>query len=140
MKKIFLVISLLLFSCENQNSFSKNFSINEIRDSVIYEVNVRQYSKSGTFEDFTKDIPKLKDLGVKIIWLMPIHPISETKRKGTLGSYYSISNYKEINPEFGNKDDFDKLISEAHKNEMYVILDWVANQTGWDHHWIKKNH
>ena len=139
MKKIFLVISLLLFSCENQNSFSKNFSINEIRDSVIYEVNVRQYSKSGTFEDFTKDIPKLKDLGVKIIWLMPIHPVSETKRKGTLGSYYSISNYKEINPEFGNKDDFDKLISEAHKNEMYVILDWVANHTGWDHHWIKTN-
>ena len=139
MKKIFLVISLLLVSCENQNPFSKNFSIDEIRDSVIYEVNVRQYSESGTFEDFTKDIPKLKDLGVKIIWLMPIHPISETKRKGTLGSYYSISNYKEINPEFGNKEDFDKLITEAHKNEMYVILDWVANHTGWDHNWIKTN-
>ena len=139
MKKIFLVISLLLVSCENQNPFSKNFSIDEIRDSVIYEVNVRQYSESGTFEDFTKDIPKLKDLGVKIIWLMPIHPISETKRKGTLGSYYSISNYREINPEFGNKEDFDKLITEAHKNEMYVILDWVANHTGWDHHWIKTN-
>ena len=139
MKKIFLVISLLLVSCENQNPFSKNFSIDEIRDSVIYEVNVRQYSESGTFKDFTKDIPKLKDLGVKIIWLMPIHPISETKRKGTLGSYYSISNYKEINPEFGNKEDFDKLITEAHRNEMYVILDWVANHTGWDHHWIKTN-
>ena len=139
MKKIFLVISLLLISCENQNPFSKNFSIDEIRDSVIYEVNVRQYSESGTFQDFTKDIPKLKDLGVKIIWLMPIHPISETKRKGTLGSYYSISNYTEINPEFGNKEDFDKLITEAHKNEMYVILDWVANHTGWDHHWIKTN-
>ena len=139
MKKIFLVISLLLISCENQNPFSKNFSIDEIRDSVIYEVNVRQYSESGTFKDFTKDIPKLKDLGVKIIWLMPIHPISETKRKGTLGSYYSISNYREINPEFGNKEDFDKLITEAHKNEMYVILDWVANHTGWDHHWIKTN-
>ena len=139
MKKIFLVISLLLVSCENQNPFSKNFSIDEIRDSVIYEVNVRQYSESGTFKDFTKDIPKLKDLGVKIIWLMPIHPISETKRKGTLGSYYSISNYREVNPEFGNKEDFDKLITEAHKNEMYVILDWVANHTGWDHHWIKTN-
>ena len=139
MKKIFLVISLLLVSCENQNPFSKNFSIDEIRDSVIYEVNVRQYSESGTFKDFTKDIPKLKDLGVKIIWLMPIHPISETKRKGTLGSYYSISNYREVNPEFGNKEDFDKLITEAHKNEMYVILDWVANHTGWDHNWIKTN-
>ena len=67
MKKIFLVISLLLVSCENQNPFSKNFSIDEIRDSVIYEVNVRQYSESGTFKDFTNDIPKLKDLGVKII-------------------------------------------------------------------------
>ena len=139
MKKIFLVISLLLVSCENQNPFSKNFSTDEIRDSVIYEVNVRQYSESGTFKDFTKDIPKLKDLGVKIIWLMPIHPISETKRKGTLGSYYSISNYREVNPEFGNKEDFDKLVTEAHKNEMYVILDWVANHTGWDHNWIKTN-
>ena len=139
MKKIFLLIYLFLVSCDNKKSFSESFDINEIKDSVIYEVNIRQYSESGTFEDFTKDIHKLKDLGVKIIWLMPIHPISETKRKGTLGSYYSISNYKEINPEFGNKDDFDKLISEAHKNEMYVILDWVANHTGWDHHWIKTN-
>jgi len=139
MKKIFLLICLFLVSCDNKKSFSESFDINEIKDSVIYEVNIRQYSESGTFEDFTKDIHKLKDLGVKIIWLMPIHPISETKRKGTLGSYYSISNYKEINPEFGNKDDFDKLISEAHKNEMYVILDWVANHTGWDHHWIKTN-
>ena len=139
MKKIFLLICLFLVSCDNKKSFSESFDINEIKDSVIYEVNIRQYSESGTFEDFTKDIHKLKDLGVKIIWLMPIHPISETKRKGTLGSYYSISNYKEINPEFGNKDDFDKLISEAHKNEMYVILGWVANHTGWDHHWIKTN-
>ena len=139
MKKIFLLICLFLVSCDNKKSFSESFDINEIKDSVIYEVNIRQYSESGTFEDFTKDIHKLKDLGVKIIWLMPIHPISETKRKGTLGSYYSISNYKEINPEFGNKDDFDKLISEAHKNEMYVILDWVANHTGWDHDWIKTN-
>ena len=139
MKKIFLLICLFIVSCDNKKSFSESFDINEIKDSVIYEVNIRQYSESGTFKDFTKDIHKLKDLGVKILWLMPIHPISETKRKGTLGSYYSISNYKEINPEFGNKDDFDKLISEAHKNEMYVILDWVANHTGWDHHWIKTN-
>ncbi|MBL6647946.1 MAG: alpha-amylase [Flavobacteriaceae bacterium] len=139
MKKLFLLICLFIVSCDNKKSFSESFDINEIKDSVIYEVNIRQYSESGTFKDFTKDIHKLKDLGVKILWLMPIHPISETKRKGTLGSYYSISNYKEINPEFGNKDDFDKLISEAHKNEMYVILDWVANHTGWDHHWIKTN-
>ena len=68
---------------------------------------------------------------------MPIHPISKTNRKGTLGSYYSISDYKAVNPEFGNKDDLDKLIKEAHKHDMLVILDWVANHTGWDHKWIK---
>ena len=70
---------------------------------------------------------------------MPIHPISKTKRKGTLGSYYSITNYKEVNPEFGNKDDFNNLIKTAHENNMYVILDWVANHTGWDHQWIENN-
>ena len=104
---------------------------------MIYEANIRQYSESGKFQDFTKDIYKLKDLGVKIIWLMPIHPISKTNRKGTLGSYYSISDYKAVNPEFGNKDDLDELIKEAHKHDMLVILDWVANHTGWDHKWIE---
>ena len=68
---------------------------------------------------------------------MPIHPISKTNRKGTLGSYYSISDYKAVNPEFGNKDDLDELIKEAHKHDMLVILDWVANHTGWDHKWIE---
>ena len=137
MKKILLLFILFFISCNDQKEFSTSFNVNQIKDGVIYEANIRQYSESGKFEDFTKDIYKLKDLGVKIIWLMPIHPISKTNRKGTLGSYYSISDYKAVNPEFGNKDDLDKLIKEAHKHDMLVILDWVANHTGWDHKWIK---
>ncbi len=137
MKKTLLLFLLFLISCNDQKELSTSFNINQIKDGVIYEANIRQYSESGKFEDFTKDIYKLKDLGVKIIWLMPIHPISKTNRKGTLGSYYSISDYKAVNPEFGNKDDLDKLIKEAHKHDMLVILDWVANHTGWDHKWIK---
>ena len=137
MKKTLLLFLLFFISCNDQKELSTNFNINEIKDGVIYEANIRQYSESGKFKDFTKDIYKLKDLGVKIIWLMPIHPISKTNRKGTLGSYYSISDYKAVNPEFGNKDDLDKLIKEAHKHDMLVILDWVANHTGWDHKWIE---
>ena len=137
MKKTLLLFLLFFISCNDQKELSTNFNINQIKDGVIYEANIRQYSESGKFQDFTKDIYKLKNLGVKIIWLMPIHPISKTNRKGTLGSYYSISDYKAVNPEFGNKDDLDKLIKEAHKHDMLVILDWVANHTGWDHKWIK---
>ena len=137
MKKTLLLFLLFLISCNDQKELSTSFNVNQIKDGVIYEANIRQYSESGKFEDFTKDIYKLKDLGVKIIWLMPIHPISKTNRKGTLGSYYSISDYKAVNPEFGNKDDLDELIKEAHKHDMLVILDWVANHTGWDHKWIK---
>ena len=137
MKKTLLLFLLFLISCNDQKELSTSFNINQIKDGVIYEANIRQYSESGKFEDFTKDIYKLKDLGVKIIWLMPIHPISKTNRKGTLGSYYSISDYKAVNPEFGNKDDLDELIKEAHKHDILVILDWVANHTGWDHKWIK---
>ena len=137
MKKTLLLFLLFFISCSDQKELSTNFNINEIKDGVIYEANIRQYSESGKFQDFTNDIYKLKDLGVKIIWLMPIHPISKTNRKGTLGSYYSISDYKAVNPEFGNKDDLDELIKEAHKHDMLVILDWVANHTGWDHKWIE---
>ena len=137
MKKILLLFTLFFISCNDQKELSTSFNVNQIKDGVIYEANIRQYSESGKFEDFTKDIYKLKDLGVKIIWLMPIHPISKTNRKGTLGSYYSISDYKAVNPEFGNKDDLDELIKEAHKHGMLVILDWVANHTGWDHKWIE---
>ncbi len=112
----------------------------DISSAVIYEANIRQYSPEGTFAAFTKDIPALaEELGVKVLWLMPVYPISTTKSKGSLGSYYAVSNYKAVNPEFGNEEDLKDLIKVAHENGMYVILDWVANHTGWDHHWIKEH-
>ena len=105
--------------------------------AIIYEANIRQYSKEGSFNAFTKDIPELKKLGVDILWLMPVYPISTTKSKGSLGSYYAVSDYKKVNPEFGTEEDLKELIRKAHEEGIYVILDWVANHTGWDHHWIK---
>ncbi|RZS92543.1 alpha-amylase family glycosyl hydrolase [Aquimarina brevivitae] len=113
---------------------------NEVMETaVIYEANIRQYSEEGTFNEFTKDIPQLKKLGVKILWIMPIYPISTTKSKGSLGSYYAVSDYTKVNSEFGTIEDFRKLVKTAHENDIYVILDWVANHTGWDHHWIKEH-
>jgi glycosidase len=157
---------LTLFSCKNETEKSAENSKTEIanffpdveENAVIYEVNIRQYSPEGTFNAFTKDIPQLKELGVKIIWVMPIFPISQTKRKATggddskfasempaaeqhkyLGSYYAVSDFKKVNPEFGTIEDFRNLVKTAHDNGIYVILDWVPNHTGWDHVWIK-NH
>ncbi|MDE5789844.1 MAG: alpha-amylase [Muribaculaceae bacterium] len=109
------------------------------RNAVIYEVNVRQSTPEGTFEAFLPQIPRLKDLGVDILWFMPIHPISEDGRKGTLGSYYAVRDYKGINPEFGNLDDFRKVVKTAHDNGMKVIIDWVPNHSGRDNAWVK-NH
>ena len=105
----------------------------------IYEVNIRQYSEDGTFQAFTEDIPRLKEMGVRILWLMPIHPIGEKNRKGTLGSYYSIVDYTGINPEFGSKEDFRQLVETAHNHDMKVIIDWVANHTAWDAVWTETN-
>lgn len=127
-----------------------------MENSVIYEANIRNYSPEGTFNAFTKDIPELKKLGVKIVWLMPVYPISMKNRKATgdlsiediqdpeerkkyLGSYYAISDYTAINPDLGTMEDFQNLVNTAHENGMYVILDWVANHTGWDHKWITEH-
>ena len=159
MKKILflVVIVALLFSCKIQQTFDARYGL-KLDNAVIYEVNIRQYSPEGSFNAFTKDIPNLKELGVKVIWVMPIFPISQTKRKATggdnskfasempaaeqdkyLGSYYAVSDFKKVNPEFGTMDDFRKLVKTAHQNGMYVILDWVPNHTGWDHVWIKQH-
>jgi glycosidase len=101
----------------------------------IYEVNLRQYTLEGTFEAFGKHLPRLKDMGVKTLWFMPIYPISEKGRLGQLGSYYAVQNYTETNPEFGTLQDFKKLVKEAHEMGFKVILDFVANHTGNDHDW-----
>ena len=105
-------------------------------NASIYEVNVRQFTEQGTFKAFQEHLPRLKKLGVDILWLMPINPIGEKNRKGTLGSYYSVRDYKNINPEFGSKEDFKSLVDEIHKQGMFVIVDWVANHTSWDNPWV----
>ena len=102
------------------------------RNATIYEVNIRQYSPEGTFKAFETHLSRLKDLGVDIIWLMPIHPIGEKKRKGKMGSYYSVKDYLAVNPEFGTMDEFKQLVKKIHAMGMYVILDWVANHSAWD--------
>ena len=109
------------------------------KNAVIYEVNIRQYSHEGTFKAFEKDLPRIKELGVKIIWIMPVYPIGEKNRKGKLGSYYAIRDYQAINSEFGNMNDFKHLVQSIHNLDMKVILDWVANHTAWDHP-LMKNH
>ncbi|MCF8358852.1 MAG: alpha-amylase [Prolixibacteraceae bacterium] len=108
-------------------------------DAVIYEVNVRQYTPQGTFKAFQQHLPRLKELGVEILWFMPIHPISEKNRKGTLGSYYAVQDYKKVNPEFGTLDDFKHLVEACHQLGFKVLLDWVANHTGWDNVWIEEH-
>ncbi|HET7118167.1 MAG TPA: alpha-amylase family glycosyl hydrolase [Hanamia sp.] len=105
----------------------------------IYEVNVRQYSPEGTFAAFAKSLPRLKDMGVDVLWFMPITPISEKGRLGSLGSYYAIKNYTEINPEFGTMEDFKNLVNQAHELGFKVIIDYVADHTGNDHPWLMEH-
>lgn len=106
------------------------------RNASIYEVNIRQYTPEGTISAFEKHLPRLKKMGVKILWIMPVQPIGKLNRKGTMGSYYSIADYTAVNPEFGSHADFKHMVKSAHRMGMKVILDWVANHTAWDHPWI----
>lgn len=165
MKKLIIAsLSLVLMAtaCKQEKTIEvdqlamKEYAPAEMENAVIYEANIRQYSPEGTFEAFTKDIPELKKLGVKVLWVMPIQPISMTKRKATgelsieditdptekekyLGSYYAISDYTAVHEGYGSLEDFKKLVETAHEHGIYVILDWVANHTGWDHKWIKEH-
>jgi glycosidase len=101
-------------------------------NAAIYEVNVRQYSPGGTFKEFEAHLPRLKDMGVGILWFMPIHPIGQKNRKGSLGSYYSVRDYYGVNPEFGTLDEFRALVRKIHELGMHVIIDWVPNHSAWD--------
>lgn len=141
-KILLLLIAAFIYSCDQDTAGEQIYVPHPPAwsvDASIYEVNVRQYTPEGTFEAFTEHIPRLKEMGVEILWLMPIHPIGEENRKGPLGSYYSIVDYREINPEFGNKEDFRSLIETAHEHDMKVLLDWVANHTAWDAVWTETN-
>lgn len=105
----------------------------------IYEVNLRQYTTEGTFLAFLKELPRLKDMGVETLWFMPITPIAQKNKKGSMGSQYACSDYTAINPEFGTLGDFKTLVKEAHQQGFKVLIDWVANHTGWDHVWAKEH-
>lgn len=109
------------------------------KDMVMYEVNVRQYTPEGTIPAFIPHMERLKNMGIDILWIMPIQPIGVEKRKGSLGSYYSISDYKKVNEEFGTMEDFKAMVNKAHELDMLVILDWVANHTAWDHPWMTEH-
>lgn len=115
-----------------------NFNtVNWAKDATIYEVNIRQYTPEGSFKAFQTHLPRLKEMGVRILWLMPITPISEKIKKGSLGSYYACSSYTKINPEFGTAQDFAHLVEAAHALGLKVIIDWVANHTGRGHEWME---
>lgn len=138
-----IFMAVIFTGCDNadyqQNQTSNVEPPEWSYNANIYEVNIRQNTPEGTFNAFAEDIPRLQEMGVKILWLMPIHPIGEKNRKGTLGSYYSIVDYTDVNPEFGTKDDFRSLIQKAHDHDMKVLLDWVANHTAWDAVWTETN-
>jgi len=110
-----------------------------IYSSNVYEVNLRQYTPEGSIRAFIRQLPRLQDMGIDVLWFMPITPISAQKRLGTLGSYYACSDYTSINPEYGSMEDFILLVKQAHALGMRVILDIVANHTGWDHHWTREH-
>ena len=139
MKKIFLAlaaVAAILTSCKGKKAPEVAYHPEWTYNSVIYEVNIRQYSPEGTFAGVQAQLPRLKKLGVDILWLMPMYEIGVEGRKGTLGSYYAISDYCKVNPEFGTMEDFDNLLAAAHEQGFKVILDWVANQTAPDHVWM----
>jgi len=145
-----ILISLYSFSFSQKVSEVSNIGADSTsfshpawtEQSNIYEVNVRQYSKEGTFKAFGKSLPRLKKMGVKILWFMPINPIGKEGRKMTeadLGSYYSVMNYKEINSEFGTMADWKELVKHAHRLGFKVIIDWVPNHTSPDNPWMKSH-
>lgn len=138
---LFLVLSLLSCSTRKESPILQTGVVHPewSRNAVIYEVNLRQYTDEGTIKAFQNHLPRLKELGVDILWFMPINPISEKNRKGKLGSYYAVKNYKEVNPEFGTIADFKEMVEKAHEMGFKVILDWVANHTGCDNLWVKKH-
>ena len=132
MKKIFFAIGVVLLAL----SCSQPPMQQPLENSVVYEMNVRQYTPEGTFAAAQLQLPRLKELGVDIIWLMPIYPIGVEGRKGTLGSYYAVKDYCAVNPEFGTLEDFDNFLAEAHKLGFRVVIDWVANHTAPDAVWV----
>jgi len=156
MKNIFLLFAFIsIVSCQKNTEKEQSNSIDLdpyqpkeyvkvthpewSKNATIYQLNTRQFSEEGTFKAAQTQLPRIKELGVDIIWLMPINPIGKKNRKGTLGSPYSVKDYYGVNPEFGTFQDLKNFVNEAHKLGMYVILDWVANHTAWDNELVEKH-
>ena len=141
----FIMLMLAFFSCDNKkqqttnNEMTTHKPLEWIHSTNIYEINVRQFSKEGTIRAILPALPRLKDMGVEVLWFMPITPIAKKNMKGSLGSYYAAADYTSVNPEFGSLEDFKAFVKEAHKMGFKVIIDWVANHTGWDHIWTKQH-
>ena len=140
MKRIFwLFLAVVALTACTGNKSDNCVCATDWANSVVYEMNVRQYTPEGTFAAAQRELPRLQELGVDIVWLMPIYPIGVEGRKGTLGSYYAIRDYCDINPEFGTLADFDNFLAEAHRLGLKVIIDWVANHTSPDARWVKES-
>ncbi len=154
MKKlvIFLLTAFAFNACQNQPTTAVQTPVNAhtqavpepewASSAVLYECNVRQFSPTGNFAGVRAGLPRLRDLGIDVLWIMPIHPIGVERRKlkpGDLGSPYSVRDYLAVNPDFGTEADFKILVNEAHVLGLKVILDWVPNHTSWDSEW-KKSH
>uniref|UniRef100_UPI004055F1F4 alpha-amylase family glycosyl hydrolase n=1 Tax=Alistipes sp. TaxID=1872444 RepID=UPI004055F1F4 len=138
MKKLFFLgalVALVMAACAPKQEAPASAHPEWTYNTVVYEMNIRQLTPEGTFNAATERLPFLKELGVDIIWCMPIYPIGEKERKGSLGSYYAISDYCAANPEFGTMEDFEAFLAKAHELGLKVILDWVANHTSPDAKW-----
>ncbi len=146
--KVFFV-TITFFSCQNNPSATapsaverKIFHVRKMntptwsRSASMYEVNVRHFSKEGTFKALQEDLPRIRDLGISTICLLPIYPIGLDKRKGTLGNPHSIADFTKVNPELGSFEDLKSLVAEIHRLHMHVIMDWISNHTAWDHTWV----
>jgi cyclomaltodextrinase len=136
---VFLVALGIFISCVSKEkkplvrpALSEVKHLDWTRSAVIYEVNIRQFSKEGTFKGVEKELTRLKELGIDILWLMPVNPIGIKNHKGKLGSYYSVKDYSTVNPDYGKMDDFKQLVQEVHKLGMKIIIDWVPNHSSWD--------
>lgn len=132
MKYLLIVASFIFGLTVNAQQIHPKF----MNQGNIYEVNIRQYTKEGTFKAFAKHLPRLQKMGVQTLWFMPLQPISKVDRKGSLGSYYSVASYTEVNKEFGTLADFNKIVDQAHALGMKVLIDYVPNHSGADHPWL----
>lgn len=133
-KTILFALAVLAFaSCSQEVTTHPKWAY----ESTIYELNTRQLTPEGTFAAAEAVLPTLRENGIDILWIMPCQPIGKLTRKGTLGSYYSIIDYCQMNPEFGTREDFEHFLQTAHDLGFKVILDWVANHTAPDSEWTK---